>query len=122
MSECPHIRSSDEGTQWCELAESSVEERDAEIARLRAENARWRKEFDEAIGKLALYESAQEIITTPSGRVWVAAEKHEMVVNRLREALEKMNLGAWRLGADQIRNIAREALAEHAPVEGEKTV
>lgn len=108
---CPYIRSSDEGTHWCALAESSVKERDAEIARLRAENARWRKEFDEAIAKLALYESAQEIITTPSGRVWVAAEKHEMVVNRLREALEEVRLhhGGWFSGTteDQVR----EALA-----------
>lgn len=32
---CPYIRSSDEGTHWCALAESSVKERDVEIARLR---------------------------------------------------------------------------------------
>lgn len=73
MSTCPHIRSSDEGTQWCALAESSVKERDAEIARLRA-------------------------------------------------TLEKIHNHSWMFGVDQVRHVAREALAAHAPVAGEKPV
>ena len=33
---CPHIVSSNEGTHYCDLAETAVRERDAEIERIKA--------------------------------------------------------------------------------------
>lgn len=66
-----------------------------QIAALKTENQRLRGEynrlFDELTflkDRLALYDSCQEMITTPTGRVWVAAEKHEAVTRRLHNRIE----------------------------------
>jgi len=40
--------------------------------------------------RLSLYESAQELITTPNGRVWIAAEKHEATVGKVTQENERL--------------------------------
>ena len=89
-----------------------------EADELRDKLARALEERDRALAELHYYQSAQEIITTTSGRVWIAAEKHEASLDKVLDELKQVKAQLDRANQDwaeddtAIRNMLRPILGE----------